>query len=71
MADEADIANDWVMRDLEMRLAAARAPEAVMGDPECQECGETVPDARRRLGKSICFDCADLAERRAKLFGRP
>lgn len=70
MADEIDIANDMVMREMEMRIAAAiKDPE--LGAPECEECGEPVPDVRRRLGKSNCIDCATLAEKRARLFARP
>jgi RNA polymerase-binding transcription factor DksA len=70
MADECDIANDLVMRDMELRIAAARQ-NPVMGEPECEECGEPVPDLRRRMGKSTCIDCAQLAEYRARLFARP
>jgi formylmethanofuran dehydrogenase subunit E len=70
MADEVDVANDAIMRDLEMRLAAARSAEPVMGAEECEECGEPVIEVRRKLGKSTCFECAQLAERRARLFSR-
>jgi RNA polymerase-binding transcription factor DksA len=69
MADEIDIANDLVMREMEMRIAAARQ-DAKTGHAECEECGEPVPDVRRQLGKSTCIDCATMAERRAKLFAR-
>lgn len=70
MADEVDIANDLVMRDIEARIAATRNQPTERGAAECEECGEPVPEVRRNMGKSICFDCADLAERRSKLFAR-
>lgn len=69
MADEIDIANDLVMREMESRIAAARQTDRV-GEPECEECGEPVPEVRRQLGKSTCIECATTAERRAKLFAR-
>jgi len=70
MADEIDVANDLIMREMESRIAAARSQPTKLGAAECEECGEPVPDVRRQLGKSICFDCATLAEQRAKLFAR-
>lgn len=70
MADEIDVANDLIIREMEQRIAAARK-DVTLGAAECVDCGEPVPDLRRQLGKSLCFDCAELAERRAKLFARP
>lgn len=69
MADEIDIANDLVMRDMELRIAAARS-DPTMGSPECEDCGEPVPEVRRKLGKSTCIECAQRAEYRARLFAR-
>lgn len=69
MADEVDIANDLVMRDMELRIAATRK-DPVLGAAECEECGEPVPDARRTLGKSTCIECAQRSEYRARLFAR-
>jgi RNA polymerase-binding transcription factor DksA len=67
--DEADIANDLVLRETQSRIDAARQTTET-GAAECEECGEPVPEVRRTLGKSTCIDCATLAERRARLFAR-
>jgi hypothetical protein len=55
MADEADIANDYVER---VREAAMRTPRPQMakGEPgECEWCGEDSP----RLVRGACARCRD------------
>jgi len=72
--DEADVAYEAEVAAREAALARARSRIAQLtgaaGDA-CPECGEPVPLARRRLGLARCFDCAERAERRARLYGAP
>jgi len=52
------------------RMAARRAPA---GDSlaECAECGEEIPEARRRAlpGVKLCIDCASERDARPALRG--
>lgn len=68
MADEVDLANDFmdvqVSRALRLRQVAPQKP----GAHHCKECEEKMPDARRQLGFQLCFECAEEAERRKSLF---
>lgn len=70
MPDEADIANDAIMADLERRLAAHRA--AVNRPPvmDCEDCEEPIEPARVALRLRLCLECARIRERRARLFGK-
>lgn len=70
MADEADIANDAAMADLERRLAAHRAALSRPAPELCAECEDPIPSERRALGLRLCIDCARLLERRARLFSK-
>lgn len=59
MADIADIANDYVLRQQELRLAA-RKPAMVEVSEECQSCGEPIPQARlQALAASGCVRCVE------------
>ncbi|HHM7506314.1 TPA: TraR/DksA C4-type zinc finger protein [Pseudomonas aeruginosa] len=66
MSDIVDLANDYAERELADRLYAR---VRYVGDslPECEDCGEEIPVARRSIvpGVRKCQDCAELAERRA------
>ena len=64
--DEADIANEYMERDLALRIAAARGKRQAMGPEECGQCGEPIPMARRQLGLVVCIDCARDNERGAR-----
>lgn len=68
--DEIDIANDYAMRDLELRIAEVRARARQDGPELCVECEEPIPEQRRKLGLSRCVECAQLAESRAKLWAK-
>lgn len=70
--DEADIANEMMEQDLQIRLAEARAKMRTDGPEFCdaEDCGEPLPPARRKLGLRFCVDCAASRERRARLFRR-
>ena len=70
MADEADMAQVRIDMDLELAIRAARGVMPVPGisAPECAECGEPIPDARRLAipGVDTCRDCADARESRLR-----
>jgi len=64
MSDIIDRANDQAQEELERNLAkAARFDQPSLA--ECVECGEDIPERRRRLGGvSRCIDCQSVIERR-------
>ncbi len=74
MADEADIANDYI--DSEVSRALGRIRQGTIGKPlaitagsnVCRDCGESIPEARRKLGFQLCIECAQEAERLKSLF---
>ena len=70
MADEADIASSYIDRAVSDALNKMRQNPAVpkLGAKICMECGENIPDARRKLGFRHCVECAEEAERRKSLF---
>ncbi len=68
--DEADIANDLAEKYLIGSISAARA--GIMGEPaiargECLDCGEEIPEARRKAVHPLpcerCMACQESAER--------
>ena len=72
--DVIDIANERVQREIDGLLAArwemARmAEENAIAATECAECGEIIPEARRRAipGVRLCVDCAAASEKRARM----
>ena len=69
MADEADIANDFIAN--EVRRALNKVPQNTggkLGPKRCSECDDVMPDARRNLGFQICVPCASESERRKALY---
>jgi RNA polymerase-binding transcription factor DksA len=70
MADEGDIANYLVEVELSHALDKLRqnAGKLVMGSKTCNECGDAIPEARRKLGFKLCISCAEEDERRKRLF---
>lgn len=69
MADEADIANDYIANEVSRALGKIRqeAP-AKVGAKNCLECEEAIPVARRKLGFTLCVQCAAESERKKSLF---
>ncbi len=65
MADIADIANDHVLQQQELRLAARKPAEVEISD-ECHDCGCPIPPARlvALAGRSCvrCIECQALHE---------
>ena len=75
MADDADIANDRIEQDLQLRINAARGVVSSQGDPkqgtdDCIECGLEIPSARQIAipGVDTCVHCAEVAERKSGMF---
>lgn len=68
MADDADIANDLMARQVLDALKARQSHMPKIGSKTCVECSEKIPDARRKLGFQLCVECAEENERRSSLF---
>lgn len=69
MADEADIANDYINNEVSRALSKIRQSSGEKsGSKVCKDCGEKIPDARRKLGFHLCIECAEESERRKSLF---
>lgn len=71
MADEADIANDYleyITNVISSALDKKPQINAKLGPKECKDCGEAIPAARRQLGFQRCIECAEETERRKSLF---
>lgn len=65
MADEADIANEAMALSISRALDKMRQQTAGKPGPKsCTECGEKIPDQRRKLGFKLCIECAEESERR-------
>lgn len=64
MADEADIANDFIDNEVSRALGRIRQVEVSEGPKACKECGEAIPVPRRKLGFKLCIECAQEFERR-------
>lgn len=68
MADEADIANDYIDNEVSRALGRIRKDTPACGAKVCKECNEKIPEARRKLGFQLCIECAEEAERRKSRF---
>ena len=64
MADDIDLAQDRIDRELAARLSAAQKFDTPSLN-ECQECGEDIPPKRQLVGGvTRCFDCQNHLEKR-------
>lgn len=70
MADEIDLANDLIDSEVSRALSKLRqnASKDAEGAKFCVECGERIPDGRKKLGFKLCVPCAEEAERKRALF---
>ncbi len=70
MADEADIASEYIEHAMSRTLNNIRQNSVTLkaGAKACTECGEKIPDIRRKLGFQLCVECAAEAERLQSLF---
>lgn len=67
MADAADRAAERIDNDIEGRLAMRVRFEGVSRS-DCLECGEPIPEPRRKAlpGVQLCVDCQQLKEARTR-----
>ncbi|WP_201585258.1 TraR/DksA C4-type zinc finger protein [Psychrobacter sp. HII-4] len=64
MSDIIDRANDQAQEELNRNLAKAQRFDTP-SLAECVECGEDIPERRRRLGGvTRCIDCQSVIEQR-------
>ena len=69
MADEVDMANELIAREVTTVLGRLRQNSTSGIGPEtCDECGEDIPDERRKHGFRLCVRCAQASERRNAQF---
>ncbi len=70
LMDEADVANDMIMREMNYRIAAVQAVTARPSPENCERCDDPITPARRALNLRLCIECARLQERRDRMFTR-
>jgi DnaK suppressor protein len=65
MSDDADRADAHTATWLDACVAYARGPHAGRGTSHCTDCGEPIPQARRRAHPYArrCIHCQERAER--------
>lgn len=71
MADDADMANDFMDNEVSRALGKLRQKNGVkpaVRSAFCKDCEEEIPVERRNLGFQFCVDCAEERERRNSLF---
>lgn len=69
MADDVDVANDFIDSQVSRALGRIRQNTAgVLGPKTCVECDEDMLEERRKLGFKLCVQCAEESERRNALF---
>jgi len=68
MADDADLANDYIDIELSRVLRMRQNMGQKLGPMVCKDCGENIPEARRKLGFNLCIECAAENERRQSQF---
>lgn len=64
MADEIDIANDRAMREAESGITAVQARLAGEGQSWCEDCGDDIPEARRKAVTNAirCHPCQEVVD---------
>lgn len=69
MSDDVDQAGELIalQEDIGIQRVRAQLP-AGEGAAECQECGEPIPEARRKAmpGTQVCAECQTILEFKAK-----
>jgi RNA polymerase-binding transcription factor DksA len=72
VADEADIANDYITSITNAISSALvnrqQSTKPLLGSKLCRDCDELIPIERRQLGFQLCVECATETERRKSLF---
>lgn len=69
MADDIDMANEMIANEVSRRLSELRQISAMrVGTDNCVECGDSMPEPRKKLGFNLCVPCAQEKERKKQLF---
>lgn len=70
MPDWIDEAQEWQAKLLEAQIAQATASSRQPAAFICEDCGENIPEARRRLliGAQRCIHCQERIEKNARHF---
>lgn len=70
MADDIDLANDMIANEVARALNKLRqnTSQEAVGTKCCIECGERIPEGRKKLGFKLCVPCAEEAERQKALY---
>ena len=70
MADLADVAERVIANNLEASLQNRKNYELI-SEFECEECGNEIPEQRRKLGGvTLCIDCQSVLEAKQKHFNK-
>lgn len=59
-----DAAQEYIERITAAGIAACRINHSAVSATECRECGESIPEPRRKFvpGVQTCVECQQLAE---------
>ena len=68
--DEVDVANDQILKELDLRIAEVRSASARPSPENCERCNDPISPTRRALNLRLCIDCAQLKERQQRMFAR-
>ncbi|WP_336268766.1 TraR/DksA family transcriptional regulator [Vreelandella arctica] len=68
MADNADIAAELMERRMEAALSNRLSLYIPNPDPECEDCGQEIPQARRDAlpWATTCIECQGIREQRRR-----
>ncbi|MGE6776305.1 TraR/DksA C4-type zinc finger protein [Vreelandella titanicae] len=68
MADNADIAAELMERRMEAALTSRLSLYIPVTDPECEDCGQEIPQARRDAAPwaTTCIECQVIREQRGR-----
>lgn len=68
MADNADIAADLMERRMQAALSSRLSLRIPNPDPECEDCGHEIPQARREAAPwaTTCIECQSIREERGR-----
>lgn len=64
MADSMDLVQARVQQELDLNLANATSRPIMISEFFCRDCGEHIPEARRRAVQCVtrCVNCQQLSE---------
>lgn len=67
--DTLDAANELTQQRIEMAVAAHRLNHSAVSATHCEECGDNLPEARRKAypGCTMCVECQSNMELRKKI----